>query len=79
MIHRIWVSDGDDVVLVTNPPPSVADPARQGATVMTSYRVVDEGSLGASLSQSRRQPAVLADEFKNETELQRGKLKSWQR
>lgn len=76
MIHRIWVKNGDQVCLVTNPEPSCADPASTVGTVISSFNVVDEGYRGTSLVQSRHEVFRLNRAARNETEFSRLKDES---
>ena len=73
MIHKVWVGNGDLVVLVSNPESSCADPAGTCATVMTTFIVVDEGLLGTTLVPSRVPVQKFTDNIRNERDIEKMK------
>lgn len=74
-IHRIWVKNGDSVIVLTNPEsPSISDPAGMIETTATIYHVVDEGTSGALLVQSRRPTQTYTERAANDAEFSRIKL-----
>jgi hypothetical protein len=69
-IHYIFgVDDRDMVVVVANPPPSVADPAHFIQTTVTQFNVVSGGPLGTSLIESRSPVQTYGEPATNEEEL----------
>ena len=77
-IHYIWANDGDLVTVVTNPQPSVSDPAHLIKTVVSAFTVHDEGALGASIIPSRMTPQKYGEVAYSEEELRQVHDKSVQ-
>ncbi len=68
-IHYILAHNRDMIVVVTNPEPSVADPAHLVQTVVSTFNVVDEGPLGATIVPSKMPPQTYGETASTEREL----------